>query len=91
MSEAAALENLSVVVEYTDVVKPSPQIDTNKNLEVTLVHEHLLTASCVMFHQPLYWRSRRNSPQDVHHIELAGTHVHPRRSKRRAKSGVTGK
>jgi hypothetical protein len=43
-----------------------------------------------MFHQPLYWRSRRNSLPDVHHIKLAGTRVHPRRSKRKEKFGVAG-
>jgi hypothetical protein len=43
-----------------------------------------------MFHRPLYWRSKRNSPQDVHHINFAGTRVHARRSERRAKFGVAG-
>jgi hypothetical protein len=44
-----------------------------------------------MFHRPLYWRSQRNSPLDVHHKKTAGTRVHSWRSQRRAKFGVAGK
>jgi len=43
-----------------------------------------------MFHRPLYWRSKRNSPLDVHHKKITGTRVHTRRSKRWAKFGVAG-
>jgi hypothetical protein len=51
--------------------------------------EKLLPAR-VMLHRPLYWRSWRNSPRDVHHKKITGTHVHARRSKRRVKFGVAG-
>ena len=44
-----------------------------------------------MFHRPLYWRSKRNSPLDVHHNKIAGTRVHAWRSERRAKYGVASK
>ena len=43
-----------------------------------------------MFHRPLYWRSKRNSPRDVHHTKFTGTRVHSWRSKRGAKFGVAG-
>jgi len=44
----------------------------------------------VTFHRPLYWRSKRNSPLDVRHKKIAGTHVHSGRLKRRVKFGVAG-
>ena len=49
-----------------------------------------MLAACVTFHRPLYWRSKRNSPLDVRHKKIAGTRVHPGRSKRRVKFGVAG-
>ena len=50
-----------------------------------------MSPAYVMFHRPLYWRSKRNSPLDVHHKKIAGTQVHSWRSERRERFGVAGK
>jgi len=65
VSEAALSDELALGIENTSLMKPAAKIDANEKLKVARLHEASRLPARVMFHRPLYRRSKRNSPRDV--------------------------
>ena len=63
--EACLGDELTAGIEDTCLMKPAAEIDANEKLEVVRLHKSLRLPARVMFHRPLYRRSKRNSPRDV--------------------------
>jgi hypothetical protein len=84
MLETELGQFFSFGIDQTDLMEITAVVDAGEH-KIISVHGNctsVISGPRLGAASPLYWRSGRNSPRDVHLGLPAGTQVHPRRSQR---------